>query len=303
MKNKCIPHTGDVSQAFCQSYLTENEIYICKTLYGLKRSPKHWYDTAKNILLKIGFKQSKTAPCIFVGHLIPDKPPDISIVISLLAKYCRNPSKGHIDAAIRVIKYPKGTKNLRIKFSSKDSNNLQSFTNFPIPNNKLTGLCDANWGPQDQSRPKEGNKPQELELFKTRSMSGFITWMNGPIMWMLKRQTFTTRNSAEAEIYATDESAKNISHLLHIIDGIGLTKTLVKGPITIWNDNRACVCWSKNTTTKGLRHVQIRENAVHEGVAMGLFNIKLILSLLCYGFIQLKQRKNSLRSPHSKMAF
>ena len=40
----------------------------------------------------------------------------------------------------------------------------------------------------------------------------------------------------------------------------------MKGPTKIYNDNAACVCWAKNTTTKGLRHIQIRENAVRESV-------------------------------------
>ena len=26
-------------------------------------------------------------------------------------------------------------------------------------------------------------------------------------------------------------------------------------PINAYNDNNACVCWSKSTTTKGLRHI------------------------------------------------
>ena len=30
------------------------------------------------------------------------------------------------------------------------------------------------------------------------------------------------------------------------------------------NDNNACVLWSKSKTTKGLRHIQMRENAVRE---------------------------------------
>ena len=107
-------------------------------------------------------------------------------------------------------------------------------------------------------------------------MSGFITWFHGPLMWSSKRQTFTARSSAEAEIYATDECTKNILHLLHIIDDLHLTDDFIHGPIQIWNDNNACVCWSKNTTTKGLRHVQIRENAVRESVAMGLIAINHI---------------------------
>ena len=95
-------------------------------------------------------------------------------------------------------------------------------------------------------------------------------------MWSSKRQSFTARSSAEAEIYATDECAKNLLHLMNIINDLGLGDELLKEPIPIWNDNNACVCWSKNTTTKGLRHVQIRENAVREGVSRKLFTVKHI---------------------------
>jgi deoxyuridine 5'-triphosphate nucleotidohydrolase len=422
-RNKCIPKTGDVSQAFCQSFLPEDEVYVCrppsgcpitpknsywkllKTLYGLKRSPKHWYDLAKKTLLSIGFKQCPNAPCLFVGNLIKDEPPiylglyvddfiyfsksksveqkfesdfsqkvkctftpeidyflgikftntkhtdghvslklsqeayidslleqtklssdaintpitpyrngypidsipditydeitqkrltlqmqtlvgslnwlsistrpDIATVTSILAKYCKNPSQGHIDSALRVIKYLKGTKSMKICFSSKQNNTLESFTKFPLPQG-ISNLCDANWGPQDQSKPNDKSVPAELDLFKTRSISGYITWLNGPVMWSSKRQTFTARSSAEAEIYATDECAKNLLHLLNLINDLGLTSDLTSGPIPIWNDNNACVCWSKNTTTKGLRHVQIRENAIREGISAGLFDIKHI---------------------------
>ena len=47
-------------------------------------------------------------------------------------------------------------------------------------------------------------------------------------------------------------------------------------PITIYNDNNACICWSKNTTTKGLRHIQIRDNAVRESVQSGFIEVKHI---------------------------
>ena len=35
---------------------------------------------------------------------------------------------------------------------------------------------------------------------------------------------------------------------------------------TIYNDNKACVQWSKCTTTKGLRHIQMKENRVRENI-------------------------------------
>ena len=89
----CIPKSGDICQAFCQSYLPPGENYICrplagcpltpsnsylklkKTLYGLKRSPRHFYELAKKILLSIGFHMHPASPCIFVGTMAPNTPP------------------------------------------------------------------------------------------------------------------------------------------------------------------------------------------------------------------------------------
>lgn len=64
-----------------------------------------------------------------------------------------------------------------------------------------------------------------------------------------------------------DECTKFLLQLHYIIDGLELTDKLMKPPtIIIYNNNAACVAWSHNSTTKGLRHIQIRENAVRESV-------------------------------------
>ena len=90
---KCIPKTGDVSQAFCQSVLPENEKYVLRpppgcprtprnsywrllrTLYGLKRSPRHWYEKAKSVLESHSLKKLKNSSCIFYGTPIKGHPP------------------------------------------------------------------------------------------------------------------------------------------------------------------------------------------------------------------------------------
>ena len=46
----------------------------------------------------------------------------------------------------------------------------------------------------------------------------------------------------------------------------------------VYNDNAACVCCSHNLTTKGLRHIQIRENAVRESVQSNLIDVHHILA-------------------------
>ncbi len=71
----------------------------------------------------------------------------------MLAKYSNNASKGHIEQAKRVIKYLKGTKSMGMSFTSYNRNDQSSFIKFPIASLTITGLTDANWGPQDQSKP------------------------------------------------------------------------------------------------------------------------------------------------------
>ena len=190
--------------------------------------------------------------------------PDIATITNILAKYTNKPSKGHIAAAKRVVKYLKGTRTYGIAFHSKTSAKLVSFVKFPIDTTNLLALTDANWGPQDQSKPPK--TPKQLELFKSRSLSGFIIWYGGPVHWISKRQAITARSSAEAEIYATDECVKFLLYLRHIAEDITITKQLFPHPTMVYNDNAACVTWSGNMTTKGLRHIQIRENAIRESI-------------------------------------
>ena len=39
-----------------------------------------------------------------------------------------------------------------------------------------------------------------------------------------------------------------------------------KTPTQIYNDNQACLYWSYSNTSKGLHHIQIKENAVRENI-------------------------------------
>ena len=182
-------------------------------------------------------------------------------------------TKSHIQAAKHVIRYLKGTQHLGITFNSKDNSNLNSHVKFPIDSSTVTALTDANWGPQDQSHPHP-SKPQELELFKSRSMSGYLIWLGGPIHWIVKRQSITARSSAEAEIYATDECVKQLIHLSYILDGLDMIQDVMPAPTPIYNDNTACIAWAKATTTKGLRHIQMRENAIRESIANDFITLK-----------------------------
>ena len=192
--------------------------------------------------------------------------PDLSTIVSMLARYQSNPSYGHIRAAKHIIKYVKGTAAKGITFSSNHpSTELKAFMNFPLPKNTITPFTDANWGGQDQGHNR--SSITELERFKTRSVSGYVILFNGPLHWSSKCQKVTAHSSAEAEIYATDQCVKELLRLKHMAIDLKIEHILLpKDPIKVYNNNMACVCWSKATTTKGLRHITIRENAIRESV-------------------------------------
>jgi hypothetical protein len=65
------------------------------------------------------------------------------------------------------------------------------------------------------------------------------------------------------------------------------------GPTFIYNDNAACIQWSKNMTTKGLCHVQIRENAVHESIQNKFIEVKHIPGRLNLSDMFTKEDKDS----------
>jgi len=91
--NRRVLKNCDVKQVFIQASLPADEEYFlrpppgCKrskpgeywrllrSLYGLKRAPKLWYEMLSSHLKAMGLRNSETSPCLFTGVLIPGEPP------------------------------------------------------------------------------------------------------------------------------------------------------------------------------------------------------------------------------------
>lgn len=72
--------------------------------------------------------------------------------------------------------------------------------------------------------------------------------------------------------YATDECSKFILHLHHLLEDLGLlADDFMPNPTTIYNNNVVCMAWSHALTKEGLRHVQIRKNAIREVIPSLIF--------------------------------
>ena len=85
--DKRILQQGGCKNAFCNAELPDNECTVVrppvgdpayhkdefwllkKTLYGLRRSPHHWYDMITSILRDMGLQASPHDPCLFSGIL------------------------------------------------------------------------------------------------------------------------------------------------------------------------------------------------------------------------------------------
>jgi hypothetical protein len=116
--------------------------------------------------------------------------------------------------------------------------------------------------------------------------------LSGPLHWQSKRQRITARSSVEFEIYATDECTKCLLHIHQLLQGWDLDKQVMPQPTSIYNDNAACVVWSKSMTTKGLQHIQIRENSVREAYHDNFIDIHHIAGKLNLSDMFTKEEKN-----------
>lgn len=190
-------------------------------------------------------------------------------MVSLLAQHQSEPSSGHLAAAHHVVRYLASTKTLGIYFTSRHRSKLEAFLHFPLPA-MVMSMSDANWGPQDAT-PLPSSF--DLPLFTSRSMSAFYINLLSPLHWISKRQKVTAASSAEVEIYATDECVKFLLELVQIMEFLDVKHLFMPTTNIIYNDNKACVQWSKCATTKGLRHIQMRENRIRENITSDFVSI------------------------------
>ncbi len=220
-----------------------------------------------------------------IGWLATVTWPDLAPVHSFLLSYNYKPSSGHMCAALHVLHYSLNSRlwdTLHIVFYGPGSHvcslDVETYTDTkpPLPSHlsPLTSYSDACWGSQIGSAIRDGTL---LPLFKCQSMSGGIIFrQGGPIAWTAVRQERTSLSSCEAKSRATNEVSKLLMGIRHLADdvregGNDIADTAATSPL--YNDNESCAKWSHNMTTKQIRHMEMRENAVREWVQDSLLKV------------------------------
>jgi hypothetical protein len=240
-----------------------------------------------------------------INWLANNTRPDVAPVLTFLASYMQLPSHQHYKAAIHVLKYLHSTSEYGLSYHSDSSSTLQAYNHFPCHHDKeaytdatppspsesmqLTAYSDACWGGQIGNSVPDGTP---IELFKLWSLSGFLVCRSGgPIAWKSIRQAQTALSSCEAEVIATNECVTELLSIRNRCQDMNLPDTI--NPTTVYNDNQACVDWSSTVTTKGIKHVNLRENRVREAQVAGHVHVKHIPGVINSADIFTKELKDS----------
>ena len=134
--------------------------------------------------------------------------PDISFIISQLAQYMENPGRIHWEAVKRVLRYLKGTKNLKLTYGRGGEKGLQAFV-----------VTDG------------ANQEHQ------QAISGFVTLIDGgAVSWMLKKQELVMLSTMEAEYVVATHTAKELLWLQHLIGEIFQS---LNQPILLHCDNQS----------------------------------------------------------------
>ncbi|XP_055589582.1 uncharacterized protein LOC129741816 [Uranotaenia lowii] len=137
--------------------------------------------------------------------------PDVAASVSLLGRKVSAPTEMDWTAAKRVVRYLKGTMELRLRFESGKEWGL-------------IGNSDSDWAGDHASR---------------RSTTGFLFFYgSGPIAWASRRQSCVSLSSMEAEYMALSETCQELLWLRRLMADFGED---VSKATTIFEENQSCL--------------------------------------------------------------
>jgi hypothetical protein len=153
--------------------------------------------------------------------------PDIEWIVNHLSRFASNPSKEHMDAAIRVLQYGYNTRQLGIMYKNR---NIQLNNNInPI----IISYCDANWCRDDDGTSTTGYIIGIRD--KYNNILDNLNW----IIFISKKQSQHVADSTESsETYGIVQATKDIIFTRNLLSEIGFGQTT---ETEIYNDNTATI--------------------------------------------------------------
>ena len=175
--------------------------------------------------------------------------PEIGCSLQAACKYLSRPGRTHLIAAKRILRYLKGTKNMRLTYRRPTNAALL---------NRFFMFSDANWGGTHSDR---------------RSIGGGGCYFHGALIaWSSKRLPVITLSSAESEYTQLSLIALMALHIRNLAADMGIAQL---APTVTFEDNQPAIKIATNPISSSRsRHIDIKYHAIREHVLRG--NIALV---------------------------
>jgi hypothetical protein len=164
--------------------------------------------------------------------------PEILYAVNQCAQHAKAPNRTHVEALKRILRYLKGTINLKLKFKY-DGNESDEF--------ELVAYADADFA----------GEPEENEN-GMKSMSGIFVGIKGIgyIFGQSKLQTIVAKCTAEAEYVALSDTSTCVVGLRNVLDEIGINQNT---PSIIMEDNQSTM----KIATSHMSNAKFRAVKIH----------------------------------------
>lgn len=173
--------------------------------------------------------------------------PDITFATSLLSRYMIKPTKTTWEAAKRILRYLKATREKVLTYKKSCDN-------------KVIAYSDADWGGDHTDR---------------KSISGMVIYHNeNLISWSSRKQQTVSLSSAEAEYIS---AAMCVSDLLFIK---GLSQEFkVLDSVVLFVDNQSALKMINNSeNTKRTKHIDIKFHFIKDSITKKLLSVQYVTS-------------------------
>jgi hypothetical protein len=155
--------------------------------------------------------------------------PGISYAVCRLSHYTSNPGSDHWIALERVLKYLKGTKDLKIYYSGHPA--------------VTEGYSDAN---------------RISDSDDMKATSGYMfTLAGGAVTWRSSKQTILTRSTVEAELVALDSAVVEVEWIQNLLSDLPIVDKPVPSVLTYCDNQTVLVkVKSRKDNMKSLKHIK-----------------------------------------------
>ncbi|XP_017441205.1 uncharacterized mitochondrial protein AtMg00810-like [Vigna angularis] len=175
--------------------------------------------------------------------------PDLAFVTQQLSQYVSQPMDTHHSAAMRVLRYIKGSPAKGLHFPANSS---------LMPSN----FADSDWGSCIETR---------------KSVTGYCVFLGSSLIcWKTKKQTIVSRSSSEAEYRALAALSCELQWLHFLLTDLQVPPT---APISVFCDNQSAIYLAHNPTFhERTKHIEIDCHVICKKIQSGLLHLLPISS-------------------------